>query len=1543
MVEADKETEHRIYHDLLENMDASTQIRVRAHENFETGGICDPAALMKICKDVCQTNRMNGVEPLSIRDKLSMARTLEALRQGKGEDILLYHKRFLRMHEDNTRATCEPRSDEALAQLFEDSLDRIRYAPMLTSLASERAAGRDPEVNTLAKIFKYAQRKASSIDGPTQAAKAVPLPPARVMVATDGSTADQIAAATAALSVLLLQGAQGQAATGGKTGGAASGKLGGRKCFNCQGDHLQRDCPLNSASGATGNRGPAQTQGDAPKGKGKLAKDAQRPPACPRCWKGSHPVDECRNAPPTGACVLCGSDRHIHEACNNNPNRTAWAKWLLQKGPRTLVITEGQGETDAADSNFATFLAAGPLRCGCGEATIASASVLAFQDGDILLDNAAGTSVCLPRVCTQLKPLAKPRSVGGINAAEAPMVINTEGIFAELGLSVLADEHATVSVVSKTQLIDKGYDVDYNKANDEYHVRCANGTFLYFRRRKLADGTLAKYYAYNKDEPILQRNFIATVSDNLRQYTAREVRDASKARELQETLGCGVAKLMEMVRAGIQGSDVTCQDIQRAEALWGPSISGLKANTTKHKSTSAGYDLAPRKTQVQQLIELDVIWLKGIPFLLALVLPLGLAMVEHLRDRSAALIGKCVNRMLSSLKARDFDVTELRTDNEGGVAKHKTALEYMGIRVEPCGPGQHVPGIERLARTVKERVRAYDTTLPFVMCAKLLIMCVISVVIMINWVPNSQSLDRTSPSERFTGRKLNALRDLRGQFGEYTQCTTPNTDNTMTARTQGCIYGYPTGNLTGTVAMYQLSTGQRVLRDQMTKLPMPTEVEEHLNQLAAADGLQRGIDPGVPRVAQPRAWPDFPLPDMMPFGGGVMMNPPDEEEEHAIAAEGHHEIGVDYAPDQHHDEIEQQRPAGVDTTARAPAAVGVVPPAAEAVAAPAAEAVAPPAAEPAVQRPQYPAASRHGVRVDPLQSLGSKALLTIEQARQDPLLHELWRRRHWHDTEFAFHISVRAAMKARPAETEPAMEKELQQMIDKNVWHPVRFESLTPVQRRATLRSSMFMKLKYLASGLFDKLKARLVAGGDQQDKSLYENLSAPTAATSSVFTVAAIAASEGRIAATMDIGGAFLNAKMDPDGVLVHMRLDKLMTSLLAKLKPEYARHIASDGTMVVQLDRALYGTVEAAALWHADLTTRLKTDGYVENPYDPCVYNKTGDDGVQITIVIHVDDLLVTSANQTHIDALHRNLKEAYPAGADGSGGIAYKTGQVLDYVGLTLDFRTAGEVAITMVNAINEILETCGVETTSATPAASCLFDVREGVELASADMAKWFHSNVAKVLHVSKRVLPECLTSVSFLSTRVQACDIDDLAKLRRLLGYIRANRTRGIILRIGEHMGVKSFIDAAYGVHTSSGRSHTGCAIVLGEAGPVYVKSGKQKIVTKSSTEAELVAMSDSTSQAIHLRNFVTAQGYDMGPAIIYQDNMSTMALMKRGGPCSERSRHIDIRHFWVAERVANHEVRIEHLGTAEMFSNVLTKPVQGAQFLRERLGLTNWP
>ena len=276
----------------------------------------------------------------------------------------------------------------------------------------------------------------------------------------------------------------------------------------------------------------------------------------------------------------------------------------------------------------------------------------------------------------------------------------------------------------------------------------------------------------------------------------------------------------------------------------------------------------------------------------------------------------------------------------------------------------------------------------------------------------------------------------------------------------------------------------------------------------------------------------------------------------------------------------------------------------------------------------------------------------------------------WHDKDFAFTMSVRAALRERGEEARPVIMAELQQMVDKNVWHGVTVAGLSQSQRRAIIRSSMFLKDKYLASGAFDRFKARLVAGGNQQDKQLYDNLSSPTAATTSVLTIAAIAAAEGREVVVIDIGGAFLNADMEPTGVVVHMRLDRVMTAMLVQIDPSYMEFVEKDGTMVMALDKALYGCVEASALWYHDLRSRLISNGFEENPYDVCVFNKYGGDGEQITVLIHVDDLMVTSISTASIADFGVYLQSVYPE-------IKTMSGLVIDYIGMSFDFTIAGQV--------------------------------------------------------------------------------------------------------------------------------------------------------------------------------------------------------------------------------------------------------------------------
>ena len=289
--------------------------------------------------------------------------------------------------------------------------------------------------------------------------------------------------------------------------------------------------------------------------------------------------------------------------------------------------------------------------------------------------------------------------------------------------------------------------------------------------------------------------------------------------------------------------------------------------------------------------------------------------------------------------------------------------------------------------------------------------------------------------------------------------------------------------------------------------------------------------------------------------------------------------------------------------------------------------------------------------------------------------------------------------------------------------------------------------------------------------------------------------------------------------------------------------------------------------------------------------------------------------------------------------------KKGLVLSYLGMSLDFSTKGEVAITQKGFTDEMLAGCGIDLTkgAATPASDNLFIVRDDAAKITDAESVWLHRVTAQMLYLAKRTRPETLTAVAFLVTRVTKSDRDDVNKLKRLLLYVNGTRDRGVVLKPGARgVQLRIFVDAAYGVH-SDGRSASGSVISLGDAGPIHVKSSKQKIVTKSSTEAELVATSDSCNTPFQVRRFLIAQGHDCGPVVLYQDNLSCMHLIARGKASSERSRHIAIRYFWLKERVDEGEMQIEHLATELMPANILTKPLQGEQFRAERFMLTNWP
>jgi hypothetical protein len=132
------------------------------------------------------------------------------------------------------------------------------------------------------------------------------------------------------------------------------------------------------------------------------------------------------------------------------------------------------------------------------------------------------------------------------------------------------------------------------------------------------------------------------------------------------------------------------------------------------------------------------------------------------------------------------------------------------------------------------------------------------------------------------------------------------------------------------------------------------------------------------------------------------------------------------------------------------------------------------------------------------------------------------------------------------------------------------------------------------------------------------------------------------------------------------------------------------------------------------------------------------------------------------------------------------------------------------------------------------------------------------------------------------------------------------------------------------------RSHTGGAMSLGR-GVVYGTSKKHKLNTKSSTESEIVAADDVLPQMLWTLYFLEAQGYKIDDNVLYQDNKSSILLETNGrGSSGKRTRHINVRYFFIADRVKSKEVRIEYCPTGIMLADYFTKPQQGLLFRQMR-------
>jgi hypothetical protein len=153
---------------------------------------------------------------------------------------------------------------------------------------------------------------------------------------------------------------------------------------------------------------------------------------------------------------------------------------------------------------------------------------------------------------------------------------------------------------------------------------------------------------------------------------------------------------------------------------------------------------------------------------------------------------------------------------------------------------------------------------------------------------------------------------------------------------------------------------------------------------------------------------------------------------------------------------------------------------------------------------------------------------------------------------------------------------------------------------------------------------------------------------------------------------------------------------------------------------------------------------------------------------------------------------------------------------------------------------------------------------------------FHSVVTNLLYVATQARMDMLLIVRFLCTRVSKSTIKDENNLKRLLEYIKGTLDMDYRLGADDLTCLQSWVDSSDAVHSDM-KSHTGGVTSFGTGG-LLGKSTKQKLNTKSSTEAELVDASNYLPCALCTKVFMEAQGQTMSKCTLDQDNESVMKL-----------------------------------------------------------------
>jgi len=483
--------------------------------------------------------------------------------------------------------------------------------------------------------------------------------------------------------------------------------------------------------------------------------------------------------------------------------------------------------------------------------------------------------------------------------------------------------------------------------------------------------------------------------------------------------------------------------------------------------------------------------------------------------------------------------------------------------------------------------------------------------------------------------------------------------------------------------------------------------------------------------------------------------------------------------------------------------------------------------------------------------------------------------------------------------------KELNSMKEKGVWEEVHY----PKDRKAKIAPFQWVyTLKYNTDGEVAKFKARLVILGNlvPTDGPVY----APTSDFQNVRLICAIAAGNAWLLTMRDISTAFLNADIDEE---IYM------------LPPE---QLALPRGILLRLKKSLYGLSTSPRSWFKCFTKTLKKMGCRLVGIDEVLFVYENASGHRIIGTIFVDDILLASQTEAVLSEFLLKLSNHFEFSESPQA-----TGTFLG-VKITQDL-TKGTVDLNQTHFIHQIVQRFEIPHKSVRSVLPHDYVSSYHLEddlVSSERQIRLYQALLGSLLYLTAATRPDVCFAVSLLSRFAKQPRICDITAAIHLTQYVYQTREQGLTFSQSGtffnqqhyHNTLIAASDSTWGTDPITRRSQGGIVISF-NGGPVTFSSKLQKVVSLSSTEAELYSCSNCAKALRTLRSILLELGFvQRDPTTILVDNAAVIHLL-RDRRAFSKLKHIAIRHRFTLQMVDENEVIAVKISTTYNPADILTK------------------